>query len=133
MMVRDKNTSWNESLTTIRFAMNTTVCVTTGQSASYLMFGRELRTLDDVQNDLRDCENCIPLITPYRKKITNMWIKARELHDQHQDMNKTYADRSKRHQVFNKGDRVWVVTHTLSSSLKQVTTTTTTQSEMDLT
>ncbi|GBM06076.1 Pro-Pol polyprotein [Araneus ventricosus] len=45
--------SWCEKLPFIRFAMSTAKCSSTGQTAAFLTFGRELRTVDEVQNDLR--------------------------------------------------------------------------------
>ncbi|GBM26817.1 Transposon Ty3-I Gag-Pol polyprotein [Araneus ventricosus] len=52
MLVEDQHDSWCKKLPSIRFAMNTARCSSTGQTAAYLTFGRELRTVDEVQNDL---------------------------------------------------------------------------------
>ncbi|GBM07666.1 Retrovirus-related Pol polyprotein from transposon 412 [Araneus ventricosus] len=51
--VGDAHDTWDEKLAMIRFAMNTSKCDTTGHTAAYLQFGRELRTTDDVNHDLR--------------------------------------------------------------------------------
>ncbi|GFX93185.1 transposon Ty3-G Gag-Pol polyprotein [Trichonephila clavipes] len=46
--VGDDNSNWHSKLPVILFAMNTTVCDTTCHTPAYLLFGRELRNLDDV-------------------------------------------------------------------------------------
>lgn len=58
----------------IRFTMNTAKYNTTCHIAAYLQFGRELRTTDDINHDLRvadnvvtDNENFIAEIIPYQK------------------------------------------------------------------
>lgn len=53
ILVQNQHDNWHESLAAIRFAMNTAKCQSTGYSAAYLTFGRELRTLDDVKHDVR--------------------------------------------------------------------------------
>ena len=60
--------------------MNTAVCASTGYSAAYLTFGRELRTPDEAQRDLRaivQSENFVPEITP--KRTRSRRIKGRRL------------------------------------------------------
>ncbi|GFV71074.1 hypothetical protein TNCV_3703961 [Trichonephila clavipes] len=42
ILVGDDHSSWYSKLPVIRFAMNTTVCDTTGHTPAYLLFGREL-------------------------------------------------------------------------------------------
>ncbi|GBN37016.1 hypothetical protein AVEN_181063-1, partial [Araneus ventricosus] len=46
ILVGDAHDTWDEKLAMIRFAMNTSKCDTTGHTAAYLQFGRELRTTD---------------------------------------------------------------------------------------
>lgn len=53
MAVGINHTNWPNQLATIRFAMNTARNQSTGYSPAYLTFGRKLRTIDDVRNDLR--------------------------------------------------------------------------------
>ncbi|GFU56845.1 hypothetical protein TNCV_88061 [Trichonephila clavipes] len=53
ILVGDDHSSWYSKLPVIRFAMNTTVCDTTGHTPAYLLFGRELRTVDDVVQDFK--------------------------------------------------------------------------------
>ncbi|GFX59943.1 integrase catalytic domain-containing protein [Trichonephila clavipes] len=70
----------------IRFALNVP-CDTTGKTAAYLQFGREMRTIDDVTNDFRaiiDNENFFPEITPCP--------------------------------LYHPGDKVWVTLHPLSNA-----------------
>ncbi|GFV99977.1 transposon Tf2-8 polyprotein [Trichonephila clavipes] len=53
ILVQDKHDCWSEKLPFIRFALNTAKCKTTGQTAAFLNFGRELRTPSEVVNDIR--------------------------------------------------------------------------------
>ncbi|GFT53111.1 uncharacterized protein TNCV_4232431 [Trichonephila clavipes] len=53
ILVQDKHDCWSEKLPFIRFALNTAKCETTGQTAAYLNFGRELRTQSEVVNGIR--------------------------------------------------------------------------------
>ncbi|KAK4875782.1 hypothetical protein RN001_012204 [Aquatica leii] len=101
--------SWFEHLPAIRFALNTARYETTGCTAAYLTFSRELCTTDDVTNDFRatiiSCENLIPQITPYLKELADIWL----LPEAHQDSRKKYADQKKRDsKPYNIGDQVWV-------------------------
>lgn len=125
MQVRDKHFTWIEHLPAILFTMNVTPCETTGCTAAYLTFGRELRTPEEVTNDLRtivDCENFIPQITPYLRKIADTWKEATVLNKERQDNRKEYADRKHRDlEPYKVGDRVWVDTHILSNTSKQMT------------
>lgn len=125
LLVKGDHTSWPNKLPKIRFAMNTAWCETTGYTASYLTFGRELRTLDDVQNDIREVvcsENFVPQITPYLQGMASVWKEARTINEKHQDRQKPYADAHRRLvKPFEVGDRIWVTTHTLSNSAKGVT------------
>ena len=69
ILVKDHHETWHENLAAIRFAMNTAKCQSTGHSAAFLTFGRELRTLDDVQHDVKaiiEDDNFLPQITPLR-------------------------------------------------------------------
>ncbi|GFW35851.1 transposon Tf2-8 polyprotein [Trichonephila clavipes] len=66
ILVQDKHDCWSEKLPFIRFALNTAKCETTGQTAAFLNFGRELRTPSEVVNDIRvviQNDNFVPEIT----------------------------------------------------------------------
>ncbi|GFW96658.1 transposon Ty3-G Gag-Pol polyprotein [Trichonephila clavipes] len=70
ILVGDDHSSWYSKLPVIRFAMNTTVCDTTGHTPAYLLFGRELRTVDDVVQDFKSVvhnDNFVAEITSYLK------------------------------------------------------------------
>ncbi|GFX93529.1 hypothetical protein TNCV_1094691 [Trichonephila clavipes] len=70
ILVGEEHSAWEDKLPLIRFAMNTSVCDTTGHTAAYLQFGRQLRTSDDIRHDIRqviDNDNFVPEITPYLK------------------------------------------------------------------
>ncbi|XP_018561434.1 uncharacterized protein LOC108903671 [Anoplophora glabripennis] len=125
IMVGDDHTSWIDKLSTIRFAMNSVYCATTGSTAAYLTFGRELRTPDDIHNDIRtvvQSENLLPQITPFLDKIAATWKEAKELYDLEQDRQKQYSDQKRTAAPLNQiGDKVWVTTHTHSDSKKGIT------------
>lgn len=125
MLVKDEHTSWPRMLATIRFAMNTAKCESTGYSPAYLTFGRELRTLDEVQNDLRlivNSDNFIPQITPYLERMALTWQEARSKHDEQQDRRKKYADtKHSEASPYSEGQQVWVDTHLQSSKTKKTT------------
>ncbi|GFV48800.1 transposon Tf2-6 polyprotein [Trichonephila clavipes] len=72
MMVGNNHTLWTEKLPAIRFALNTSKCESTDHTAAYLTFARELRTLDQVNTDLRSVihnDNFVPEFTPYLKRF----------------------------------------------------------------
>ena len=63
ILVKHHQETWHENLAAIRFAMNTAKCQSTGHSAAFLTFGRELRTLDNVQHDVKaiiEDDNILP-------------------------------------------------------------------------
>ncbi|GFU76549.1 transposon Tf2-8 polyprotein [Trichonephila clavipes] len=87
-LVQDKHDCWSEKLPFIRFALNTAKCETTGQTAAFLNFGRELRTPSEVINDIRvviQNDNFVPEITPYLKKFVSFplrlerWLKSNRI------------------------------------------------------
>lgn len=104
--------------------MNTARCVSTGYSAAYLTFARDLRSPDDASNDLRhivDNDTFLPAITPYLKKIAFTLQEARETVEKTQDIQKTKADRIRRpSENYQPGDKVLVKSHLLSSASKGV-------------
>ncbi|GFU21134.1 retrovirus-related Pol polyprotein from transposon 297 [Trichonephila clavipes] len=48
ILVKNRHDEWEDKLPSIRFALNSAKCDTTGKTAFYLQFGREMRTIDDV-------------------------------------------------------------------------------------
>ncbi|GBM90513.1 Gag-Pol polyprotein [Araneus ventricosus] len=120
MMVGNNHTLWNEQLPTIRFAMNTAKCETTGCTAAYLNFARELRTLDDVTTDLRSVihnDNFVPEFTPYLKRFEMNMSQTKENIEKSQDRRKAYADKSRKPSPnFKTDDLVWVKLHPLSKA-----------------
>ncbi|GFV55677.1 hypothetical protein TNCV_278981 [Trichonephila clavipes] len=96
ILVQDKHDCWSEKLPFIRFALNTAKCETTGQTAAFLNFGRELRTPSEVVNDIRvviQNDNFVPEITPYLKKFAKFSTQIREVVEEQQDSRKFYADK----------------------------------------
>lgn len=125
IMVQDHHQDWHHCLPAIRFAMNSSKCQSTGYSASFLTFGREMRTLDDVQHDVRsivESENFIPEISTYLQTIVNFLKNAKEREMKTQDKNKVYADQGRRPQPdFIIGTKVFVNSHVLSNASKGIT------------
>lgn len=125
MLVGNDHNTWSEKLPIIRFALNTAKCDSTGQTAAYLMFGRELRTTDDIAHNFRSVvenDNFIPEITPYLKKFATFIKQVRDRIEERQDHHKHYADkRFAKVPSLKQGDKVWVTTHPLSNSDKNRT------------
>ncbi|GFX57695.1 integrase catalytic domain-containing protein [Trichonephila clavipes] len=98
ILVQNRHDKWEDKLPSIRFALNSAKCDTTGKTAAYLQFGREMRTIDDVTNDFRailDNENFVPESTPYLKRLARISSEVRERIEEKQDQRKTFYD--KRH------------------------------------
>lgn len=125
ILVGDNHTSWSEKLPSIRFALNTARCDTTGQTAAFLQFGREPRTLDDIQHDIRsviDNDNFVAEITPYLRKFAKVSKVIKDRVEQKQDQRKKYADQKRRSAPqYAPGDKVWVTSHPVSNKGKKRT------------
>ncbi|GFX64345.1 integrase catalytic domain-containing protein [Trichonephila clavipes] len=95
ILVQDKHDCWSEKLPFIRFALSTAKCETTGQTAAFLNFGRELRTPSKVVNDIR----------------------IREVVEEQQDSRKFYADKKRKAApTYQPGEHVFVASHPLSNA-----------------
>nr|XP_015913202.1 uncharacterized protein LOC107443754 [Parasteatoda tepidariorum] len=118
ILVGNNHQSWKEKLPFIRFSLNTAECESTGQSAAFLQFARELRTLDDVKHDIKaviENDNFVPEITPYLKRFARTVHQVQERVEKHQDKQKKYDDmRRRENPIFNLGDKVWVSLHPVS-------------------
>ncbi|GFW66947.1 hypothetical protein TNCV_4688321 [Trichonephila clavipes] len=118
MMVGNNHTLWIEKLPAIRFALNTSKCESTDHTAAYLTFARELRTLDQVNTDLRSVihnDNFVLEFTPYLKRFEGYMSQIKENIEMSQDRQKTYADKSCRPSPnYKVNDLVWVKLHPLS-------------------
>ncbi|GBN22626.1 Retrovirus-related Pol polyprotein from transposon 297 [Araneus ventricosus] len=117
ILVGDAHDTWDEKLAMIRLK-NTSKCDTTGHTAAYLQFGRELRTTDDVNHDLRSLienDNFVAEITPYLKHFARLTPQIRERVEQKQDQRKKYFDKNRRPIYYQPGDKVWVTLHPKSS------------------
>ena len=82
------HSAWEEKLPSIRFAMNTAHCQSTGYSPAYLVFGNELRTPGDTSRDLRttiDHGNFIQEIVPYLRKLAETLETGRETEEIQKD------------------------------------------------
>ncbi|GFX88495.1 hypothetical protein TNCV_2279631 [Trichonephila clavipes] len=120
MMVGNNHTLWIEKLPAIRFALNTSKCESTDHTAAYLTFARELRTLDQVNTDLRSVihnDNFVPEFTLYLKRFEGYMSQIKENIEMSQDRQKTYADKSRRPSPnYKVNDLVWVKLHPLSKA-----------------
>ncbi|GFT67925.1 hypothetical protein TNCV_2286551 [Trichonephila clavipes] len=120
ILVQDKYDCWSEKLPFIRFALNTAKCETTGQTAAFLNFGRELRTPSEVVNDIRvviQNDNFVPEITPYLKKFAKFSTQIREVVEEQQDSRKFYADKKRKTApTYQPGEHVFVASHPLSNA-----------------
>ncbi|GFW50461.1 protein NYNRIN [Trichonephila clavipes] len=89
-------------------------------TAAYLTFARELRTLDQVNTDLRSVihnDNFVPEFTPYLKRFEGYMSQIKENIEMSQDRQKTYADKSRRPSPnYKVNDLVWVKLHPLSKA-----------------
>ncbi|XP_017475026.1 PREDICTED: uncharacterized protein LOC108365496 [Rhagoletis zephyria] len=125
ILVQNQHNTWSSDLASIRFAMNTTKCQSTGYSAAFLTFGRELRTFDDIEHDIKaitESENFIPQITPYLRSMVDTFNNAKEIEQTMQDRNKEYVDKRRRSQDgIEVGAEVLVTTHVLSQAAKGIT------------
>ncbi|KAF8795432.1 Retrovirus-related Pol polyprotein like [Argiope bruennichi] len=112
------HTTWAEKLPVIRFSMNSAKCSSTRYSVSFLQFGREMSTADDVKHDLlsvihnADSYTFVAEITPYLRKFANLHQEIKDRVEKKQDQRKEYADNKRRNAVsYAPGDRVWVTTN----------------------
>ncbi|GFW37506.1 retrovirus-related Pol polyprotein from transposon 412 [Trichonephila clavipes] len=122
--VGDDHSSWYSKIPVIRFAMNTTVCDTTGHTPAYLLFGRELRTVDDVVQDFKSVvhnDNFVAEITPYLKRFATITEDIRERIGTKQDQRKKQYDKNRRPVYYSPGDKVWVTLHPISSAKNKKT------------
>ncbi|GFV41380.1 transposon Tf2-9 polyprotein [Trichonephila clavipes] len=95
ILVGEEHSAWEYKLPLIRFAMNTSICDTTGYTAAYLQFGRQLRTSDDIRHDIRkviDNDSFVPEITPYLKRFANSILDVKDKVEQKQDCQKENFD-----------------------------------------
>ncbi|UYV72093.1 hypothetical protein LAZ67_9001794 [Cordylochernes scorpioides] len=124
ILVGMEHDKWSEKLPVIRFAMNTSQNDTTGHTAAYLQFARELRTIDDVVQDFKavvDNDNFVAEITPYLKRFATITHEIQERIQLRQDQHKKYFDKNRRQVYFSPGDRVWITTHPISKSKSKKT------------
>ncbi|GFX77045.1 hypothetical protein TNCV_1072451 [Trichonephila clavipes] len=129
ILVGEDNSNWHSKLPVIRFAMNTTVCDTTGHTPAYLFFGRELRTIDDVVQDFKSVvhnDNFVAEITPYLKRFATITEDIRERIETKQDQRKKQYDKNRRPVYYSPGDKLYIPsvmqrTRKLPSSCQSVT------------
>ncbi|GFU90211.1 gag-Pol polyprotein [Trichonephila clavipes] len=105
--------------------MNITVCDTTGHTTAYLLFGRELRTIDDVVQDFKSVvhnDNFVVEITPYLKRFATITEDIQEIIETKQDQRIKQYDKNRRPVYYSPGDKVWVTLHPISNAKNKETT-----------
>ncbi|GBM58427.1 Protein NYNRIN [Araneus ventricosus] len=124
ILVGNENDSWEEKLPCIRFAMNTHECEITCCTLAFLQFASELRTIDDIVNDLTSVienDNFVPEIRPYLKRFSELSSEIRDRIEKKQDQRKQQFGRRRRPLYFSPGDKVWVTTHPVSKAHSKIT------------
>ncbi|GFX06263.1 retrovirus-related Pol polyprotein from transposon 412 [Trichonephila clavipes] len=124
ILVGEDHSNWHSKLPVIRFAMNTTICDTTGHTPAYLLFGRELRTIDDLVQDFKSVvhnDNFVAEITPYLKRFAFITEDIRERRETKQDQRKKQYDKNRRPVYYSPGDKVWVTLHPISNAKNKET------------
>lgn len=123
--VQNDHTNWPDKLPIIRFAMNSTKNESTGFSAAYVTFGRELRTIDDMEHDLRSIaisENFVVKITPQLLQISDTLKEVQENKIIAHTRNAKYFDAKRREDPgYQPGDLVLITSHKKSNAAQQVT------------
>ena len=125
ILVGTDHLSWAKKLAAVRYALNTGRCEGTGYTPAFLTFGRELRSGEDVQSDLRqiiEYDNFVPMITPYLKRLSIHLREAQERSEKTKEESKARADEKRRDVLpYKEGDVVLVKTHVLSNAAKGLT------------
>ncbi|GFW61731.1 retrovirus-related Pol polyprotein from transposon 412 [Trichonephila clavipes] len=97
-------------------------CETTGQTAAFLNFGRELRIPSEIVNDIRvviQNDNFVPdpYVPPYLKKFAKFSTQLREVVEEQQDNRKFYGDKKRKAApTYQPGEHVFVASHPLSNA-----------------
>ena len=123
ILVKDRHRDWPEHLPSIRFAMNTANCLSTGFTPAFLTFGRDLRT-PDTSHDFRkilQSENFIPEITPKLMQMATTLQKAREIQEHEEERRNKYVDQHRREDPsYDTGDLVLTTLHSVSNATRGV-------------
>ncbi|KAL0821690.1 hypothetical protein ABMA28_005122 [Loxostege sticticalis] len=99
ILVGRDHSSWDEYLASVRFAMNSALCSSTGYSPAFLTFGREMRAPADALTDMREIvenDKFVANISTYLRKLSSALLDARDSQEKAQAMQKKYADEGRR-------------------------------------
>lgn len=123
--VGNDHTAWKDKLPSIRYAMNSTKCKSTGLTPAYLTFGREIRTCHDVTHDVKEIairENFVTEIIPKLVQLTDTLIQTQEINTSSQIKNQILSDKKREEDPkYQPGDLVLVNTHVKSNAEKNFT------------
>lgn len=118
ILVANDHNTWPEKLPAIRFALNTSHCQTTGQTPSFLTFGREMRTPCDAIHDFKKVvtsDTYSSDITPYLHKLAETLLLAQEMEEIQKEKQKKYTDEHRQpSHAYQPGDLVLVNMHPIS-------------------
>ncbi|GFU20349.1 gag-Pol polyprotein [Trichonephila clavipes] len=106
----------------LQYLLETIILV--GHIPAYLLFGRELRTVDDVVQDFKSVvhnDSFVAEITPYLKRFATITEDIRERIETKQDQRKKQYDKNRRPVYYSPGDKVWVTLHPISSAKNKKT------------
>ena len=106
---------WPQRLPAARFALNSSVCKSTGYTPAYLVFGTDIRSPQHVIHDVRpiiESANIIPELIPELKRMNET---IRIIQD-YESGKETKICNDKTLPTFQKGDLVLLKTHLLSKA-----------------
>ena len=112
--VNDAQTDWDEFLPLCAMAYNSTVHSSTGYSPNFLMFGREFHLPISLILPAPDFVNSVGaededhFVLRLKQALQTVYGLARENLQQAVKMQKSYHDRTEKHQSFKVGDSVWL-------------------------
>lgn len=117
----ERHRDWCERLPTIRFALNTSICRSTGYTPAYLTYGSELRTPDHVRYDVRPIEEVVNLVPELLPSLRRMRETAREvLEFEDRSFEAVAETRPQNLPRFKPGDLVLLKTHVRSDKRQGV-------------
>lgn len=120
ILLGNDHTDRSKILPSVRFAMNTSITQSTGETPAYLTFAREVRSPDDVSRDLTTIISTEDLTSELKTYLLRHGSTLRETRDltEREAKRRTTQANLKRRDVegYAPDDRVWVATHARSDA-----------------